>query len=46
VYNTSKHIVRMEQRVGVSQTLFPALNIVLIIVISIAVGLYSQEHLN
>jgi hypothetical protein len=46
VYNTSKHIVGMEQRVGVSQTLSPALNIVLLIVVSIAVGLYSQEHLN
>jgi hypothetical protein len=46
VYNTSKHIVRMEQRVGISQTLSPALNIVLLIVVSIAVSLYSQEHLN
>lgn len=46
VYNTSKHIVRMEERVGVSQTLSPALNIVLLLVVGIAVGLYSQEHLN
>lgn len=46
VYNTSKHIVRMQEKVGVSQTLSPALNIVLLIVIGIAVGLYSQEHLN
>jgi hypothetical protein len=46
VYNTSKHIVRMEERVGVQQTLSPALNIVLLIVLSVAIGLYSQEHLN
>jgi hypothetical protein len=46
VYNTSKHIVRMEEKVGVPQTLSPALNIVLLLIIGIAVGLYSQEHLN
>ena len=46
VYNTSKHIVRMEERAGVAQVLSPALNVVLLIVISIAIGLYSQEHLN
>ena len=46
VYNTSKHIVRMEERAGVTQVLSPALNVVLLIVIGIAVGLYSQEHLN
>jgi uncharacterized membrane protein len=46
VYNTSKHIVRMEQRVGLQQTLSPAINIVLLILVGIAIGLYSQEHLN
>ena len=46
VYNTSKHIVRMEERAGVTQVLSPALNVVLLIVVGIAVGLYSQEHLN
>ena len=46
VYNTSKHIVRMQERVGITQTLTPALNIVLLLVIGIAVGLYSQEHVN
>jgi Domain of unknown function (DUF4234) len=46
VYNTSKHIVRMEERAGVTQVLSPALNIVLLLVVSIAIGLYSQEHLN
>ena len=46
VYNTSKHIVRMEERVGVSQTISPAINVVLLLLVHIAVGLYSQEHLN
>jgi len=46
VYNTSNHIVRMEERAGVPQVLSPALNVVLLIVVGIAVGLYSQEHLN
>ena len=46
VYNTSKHIVRMEERAGVAQVLSPAINVVLLIVVSIAIGLYSQEHLN
>jgi len=46
MYNTSKHIVRMEERAGVTQVLSPALNVVLLIVVGIATGLYSQEHLN
>ncbi|HEX4941361.1 MAG TPA: DUF4234 domain-containing protein [Actinomycetota bacterium] len=46
VYNTSKHIVRMQERAGITQTLSPALNTILLLVIAIAVGLYSQEHLN
>jgi Domain of unknown function (DUF4234) len=46
IHNTSKHIVRMEERAGVTQVLSPALNIVLLIVVGIATGLYSQEHLN
>ena len=46
MYNTSKHIVGMEERAGVTQVLSPALNIVLLIVVGIATGLYSQEHLN
>jgi len=46
MYNTSKHIVRMEEGAGVTQVLSPALNIVLLIVVGIATGLYSQEHLN
>jgi len=46
IYNTSKHIVGMEERAEVTQVLSPALNIVLLIVVGIATGLYSQEHLN
>jgi Domain of unknown function (DUF4234) len=46
MYNTSKHIVRMEERAGVAQVLSPALNVVLLLIVSIATGLYSQEHLN
>ncbi len=46
VYNTSKHIVRMEERLGISQTLSPAINVVLLLLVHIAVGIYSQEHLN
>jgi len=45
-YNTSKHIVRMEERLGVSPTISPAINVVLMLLVHIAVGLYSQEHLN
>ena len=36
----------MEERAGVAQVLSPALNIALLIVVGIATGLYSQEHLN
>ena len=46
VYNTSKHVVGMQVRAGVPQTLSPALNIVLLLIVGIATGLYTQEHLN
>jgi len=46
VYNTSKHVVRMQERAGVQQTLSPALNVVLLLVFGIAIGLYTQEHVN
>jgi hypothetical protein len=39
-------IVRMQERAGITRALSPALNIVLLLVVAIAVGLYSQEHLN
>ena len=46
VYNTSLHIAAMEQRAGVVQQISPALNVILLVVISVGVGIYSQEHLN
>jgi hypothetical protein len=46
VYNTSLHIADMEQRAGVVQQISPALNVILLLVISIGTGIYSQEHLN
>ena len=46
IYNTSLHIAAMEQRVGVVQQISPALNVILLIVISVGTGIYSQEHLN
>lgn len=46
VYNTSLHIARMEERNGIVQQLSPALNVILLLVVSVGVGIYSQEHLN
>lgn len=46
VYNTSLHIVRMEQRAGIQQRLSPAINVILLMVASVGIGIYSQEHLN
>jgi predicted RND superfamily exporter protein len=36
----------MEEQVGVQSQISPALTIVLLLVISIALGIYVQEHLN
>ena len=46
VYNTAKHVQEMEQRAGVQQQIEPALAVILLILISIVIGLYMQEHLN
>jgi uncharacterized protein DUF4234 len=46
VYNTSKHVVRMQERLGIPQQLSPALNVILLLVIGIAIPAYTQEHLN
>jgi hypothetical protein len=46
VYNTSLHVVQMEQRAGIQQELSPALNVILLLVVAVGVGMYSQEHLN
>lgn len=46
MYNTAKHIRAAEVRVGIQQQLEPALTIVIMLVFSIANGVYIQEHLN
>jgi H+/Cl- antiporter ClcA len=46
MYNTANHVQKMEQRVGVQQTLEPAIAIILMFVFSIGNGIYIQEHLN
>jgi hypothetical protein len=46
VYNTSLHIVQMEKGAGIVQELSPSLNVVLLLVVAVGVGMYSQEHLN
>jgi Ca2+/Na+ antiporter len=46
MYNTAKHVQAAEQRVGIQQQLEPALTIVIMLVFSIANGIYIQEHLN
>jgi hypothetical protein len=46
MYNTAKHIRTIEERIGLSSQLEPALVIVIMIVVNIGNGLYVQEHLN
>jgi hypothetical protein len=46
LYNTSLHVVRMEERVGSPTLLSPALNVVLLVVFGLGTGIYTQEHLN
>jgi Domain of unknown function (DUF4234) len=46
VYNTSKHIVRIEERLGIQQQLSPALNLILLLILGIVIPVYTQEHLN
>jgi mannose/fructose/N-acetylgalactosamine-specific phosphotransferase system component IIC len=46
MYNTAKHVQALETRVGVRQTLEPALTIVLMFVFSIGNTIYIQEHMN
>jgi len=46
MYNTAKHVQQRETRVGVQQTLEPALTIILMILFSIGNTIYIQEHLN
>jgi ACR3 family arsenite efflux pump ArsB len=46
MYNTAKHVQAMEARLGVGQTVEPALTVVLMFVFLIGNGIYVQEHLN
>jgi uncharacterized protein DUF4234 len=46
VWNTANHIQRMQQRAGMQQEISPALTIVLLLAVSIALGIYVQEQLN
>jgi hypothetical protein len=46
MYNTAKHVQAMEARLGIQQTVEPALAVVLVAVFSIGNGIYVQEHLN
>ena len=46
MYNTAKHVQGMETRLGVTQTVEPALAIVLMFLFSLGNGIYIQEHLN
>jgi uncharacterized membrane protein YidH (DUF202 family) len=46
VWNTANHVQRMQQRMRVQQEISPALAIVLLLAVAIALGIYVQEHLN
>jgi uncharacterized protein DUF4234 len=46
MYNTSLHLVKDQQRLGIAQQLSPAINVILLLFIGIATGIYTQEHLN
>jgi hypothetical protein len=46
MYNTAKHLKGAEESVGVMQQVEPALVIVIMLVFSLANGIYVQEHLN
>ena len=46
MYNTGKHVQAMEMRLGIQQTLEPALTLILMVLFSLGNGLYVQEHLN
>jgi ACR3 family arsenite efflux pump ArsB len=46
MYNTAKHVQAMETRLGIQQTVEPALTLILMVLFSLGNGLYVQEHLN
>ncbi len=45
-YNTSNHIVQMQQQRGIVSQISPALVVILALVIWIGMAAYVQEHLN
>ena len=46
MWNTANHVQKLEERVGVRQTVEPALVIVVMFVFAFANGIYVQSHLN
>ena len=46
MWNTANHVQALEERLGIRQTLEPAIVIVIMLVFVLANGLYVQEHLN
>lgn len=46
VYNVSLHVVKNEQRLSIAQQLSPAINVILMLFIGVATGIYTQEHLD
>jgi uncharacterized protein DUF4234 len=46
MYNTASHVRTAEQRLAIQPELEPALTIVIILVLAIGNGIYTQEHLN
>lgn len=46
IYNTSLHVVKDQQRLGIAQQLSPAINVILLLFVGITTGIYTQEHLN
>jgi Domain of unknown function (DUF4234) len=46
MYNTAKHVRTIEERLSIPSQLEPALVIIIMLLFSIANGLYIQEHLN
>jgi uncharacterized protein DUF4234 len=45
-YNTSNHLVEMQQQRGIASQISPALVVILALVIWIGMAAYVQEHLN
>jgi uncharacterized protein DUF4234 len=45
-YNTANHVMRLEERHGITSQISPALVVILGIVIWIGMAAYMQEHLN